>query len=223
MTRSPRIVIPGRPHHVVQRGNRRVDVFLDDEDREVFLRMLDNASCKHGLKNIGYTLMTNHEHQISIPEEESSLALAMKDTYGSYATYFNHRYGLSGRLWQGRFYSVPLDESHFGSALRYVERNPVRAGIVKRAEDYRWSSAAAHCGLCEDPFLAPLSRSPAGLGNWSDWLIIPESPPDLLEIRKSTRLGRPSGPDSLLEEFERLTGRKLVPRITGRPRKKPIR
>jgi putative transposase len=144
MPRSKRIVIPGLPHHIVQRGNRRMNVFLEDLDREVFLRMLDEASLEHGLANIGHCLMSNHEHQISVPLKEKSLALAMHDALGSFAVYFNHKYGMRGRLWQSRFYSVPMDVSHFWAALRYVERNPVRAGIVGRAEDYRWSSAAAH-------------------------------------------------------------------------------
>jgi putative transposase len=220
LPRSKRIVVPGLPHHIIQRGNHRINVFLDDRDREVFLRLLGEVSDQHGLLNLGYNLMTNHEHLVSIPKHEFSLSLAMRDLLGPYAVYFNRKYGLNGRLWQGRFYSVPLDEPHFWTALRYVERNPVRAEIVHRAEQYRWSSAPAHCGLCDDPLLAPLPAGAALIGDWSAWLRSPDSASELMDIRKSTRTGRPCGPDSFVKELERVTGRILMHRKTGRPRKR---
>ena len=83
----------------------------------------------------------------------------MRDLLGPYTSYFNQKHGLSGRLWQGGFNSSVLDESHFWAAVRYVERNPVRAGMVKRAKDYRWSSAPAHCRLRDDPLLAPVANN----------------------------------------------------------------
>ncbi len=180
--------------------------------------MLDEASDEHGLSNIGYCLMTNHEHQISIPKKETSLARAMQSVLSSFAIFFNRKYGLSGRLWQGRFYSVPMDESYFWAALRYVERNPVRAGMVEKAEQYRWSSASAHCGLSDDLLLSPLPANSAVIGKWADWLDIPESESYLLEMRRSTRIGFPIGPESFIEELELITGRAIVPRKIGRPR-----
>jgi len=143
----------------------------------------------------------------------------MRDVLGSYATYFNSKYGLSGRLWQGRFYSAVLDESHFWAALRYVELNPVRAGIVEHAERFQWSSAAAHCGLSEDPMLSPLpAGGPFGVC-WSDWLKEGDSPDQLEFIRKCTKTGRPCGTDANIRELERITGRALSPRKGGRPRR----
>jgi putative transposase len=217
MPRFQRLVIPGMPHHIVQRGNRRVDVFVDDSDRQVFLRMLSQVSEQYRLANVGYSLMTNHQHLVSIPQNENSLALAMRDLLGPYASYFNKKYGLSGRLWQGRFYSVVLDEPHFWAALRYVERNPVRAGLVRKAEDYRWSSAPAHCGLFEDPFLAPLPAGAPSLTEWSAWLAESETQSQVERIRRCTKTGRPCGSDAFLRELERCTGRVLLPRKLGRP------
>lgn len=220
MPRFKRLVVPGMPHHLVQRGDHGMNVFLDDHDREVFLRMLKEASDYHGLANLGYNLMTNHEHLVSIPKHENSLSLTMRDLLGPYAAYFNRKYGLNGRLWQGRFYSVVLDESHFWAALRYVERNPVRAQIVERAEDYRWSSAAAHCGLCHDPLLAPLPAGASLIGDWSAWLRNPDCASDLNEIQRCTKSGRPCGPEPFIRELERTTGRILMPRRSGRPCKR---
>jgi putative transposase len=222
MPRFKRLVIPGMPHHVVQRGNRRMNVFLDDQDREVFLRMLAEVSEHQGLTNLGYSLMTNHEHLVSIPQHENFLALSMRDLLGPYAAYFNRKYGFSGRLWQGRYYSAVLDEYHFWAALRYVERNPVRAGIVQRAEYYRWSSAPAHCDLCTDPLLAPLPAGASLIGDWSTWLRDGDRHSELELIRKCTKTGRPCGPEPFLGELERATGRILIPRKVGRPSKRNI-
>jgi putative transposase len=222
MPRFKRLVVPGMPHHLVQRGNHGMNVFLDDHDREVFLRMLKEASDYHGLANLGYNLMTNHEHLVSIPKYENSLSLTMRDLLGPYAAYFNRKYGLNGRLWQGRFYSVVLDESHFWAALRYVELNPVRAGIVRRAEHYRWSSVPAHCGLCEDTLLAPLPAGASLIGDWSAWLKAGDSNSQLDLIRKRTKTGRPCGAEPFVRELERITGRILIPRRVGRPSKQDI-
>jgi len=197
-----------------------MNVFRDDSDRLVFLRMLGEVSEKYGVINLGYILMTNHEHLISIPKEESSFALAMRDLLGPYASYFNCKYGLSGRLWQGRFYSTVLDEEHFWTALRYVELNPVRAGMIQIAELYSWSSAPAHCGLVEDPFLSPLPAGAAYIGNWSEWLRAGESKAEVKFIRDCTKTGRPCATESNVKELERITGRVLLPRKAGRPPKK---
>ena len=220
MPRFKRMVIPRMPHHIVQRGNHRSNVFLDDSDRMVFLRILGEVSGKYGLANLGYCLMTNHEHLISVPEEESSLALTMRDVLGPYAAYFNRKYGLNGRLWQGRFYSTALDDEHFWAAMRYVELNPVRAGIVQRAEDYRWSSAPAHCGLVDDPLLSALPAGASLIGNWSEWLKAGNSISELKSIRNCTNTGRPCGAESYIRELERRTGRAIIPCKVGRPPKR---
>jgi putative transposase len=221
MPRSKRIVIPGMPHHIVQRGNHRMNVFLDDNDRLVFLRLLGEASAQHGLINLGYNLMTNHEHVVSIPKEESSLARTMRDLLGPYASYFNRKYGLNGRLWQGRYYSTVLDDEHFWAALRYVELNPVRAGIVLWAEQYPWSSAPAHCGLVEEPLLSPLPPGVASIGDWSEWLRAGDSKGQVKLIRECTKTGRPCGNEYYLKELELRTGKILTRRKSVRASTRP--
>jgi putative transposase len=143
----------------------------------------------------------------------------MRDTQQAYSAYMNRRLAQSGHLWQGRFYSTVLDESHLWAAVAYVERNPVRAGMVQRAEEYPWSSAAAHCGRRRDPVLAE-DWPPAGVvPDRSAWLS-QEQPADQVQaIRRRTLTGRPCGGDSLLERLERLLARPLKPRKPGRPKK----
>jgi putative transposase len=219
MPRFKRLVVPGMPHHLVQRGNRRMETFRGDNDRDVFLRMLSEASKSHGVANVAYSLMPNHIHLVSFPERKESLALVMHDLLGLYAAYFNQKYGLCGRLWQGRFYSVVMDDPHFWAALRYVELNPVRSRLVDKAEDYRWSSARAHCGQWDDPLLAPLPQGVWVLGPWSAWLAEGECQAQTDAIRKCTKTGRPCGTESFLRTLELNTGRVLLPRKRGRPKK----
>ena len=146
MARTARVVIPRVAHHVTQRGNNRQDVFFVDADREVFLRYLREAATRFALQVEAYCLMTNHVHLVVTPEHEDSLAGALKRVDQLYAQYVNRLHGRSGHMWGNRFFSCPLDTNHSGRALVYVERNPVRAGLCRQAWQWRWSSAAAHCG-----------------------------------------------------------------------------
>ncbi len=146
MGRFARVVAVDVPHHVTQRGNARQVILGSDEDRLTYLALLRQYSELHGMGLLGYCLMSNHVHLISVPHAQDALAQALKQAHGRYATYWNARRASSGHVWQGRFYSCPLDESHLWEALRYVELNPVRAGMVASAEEWRWSSARVHCG-----------------------------------------------------------------------------
>ncbi|MCK5863023.1 MAG: transposase, partial [Candidatus Hydrogenedentes bacterium] len=148
MSRVARIVVPGFAHHITQRGNREMDVFEKSDDHLVYLRFLKRYAEKYGLSIYAYCLMANHVHLVAVPGDERALGKALRDAHTVYAMHFNTRTAISGHVWQGRFSSCPLDEQHLWAAVRHVERNPVAAGIVERAEQYRWSSAAAHCGLC---------------------------------------------------------------------------
>ena len=219
MPRLRRVVVPGLPHHIVQRGNRRSNIFGDDRDRLVFLRILKQASGIHSLTHFAYSLMTNHFHLVSRPEHDASLSAAMRDTLGPYAIYFNQKYGLSGRLWQGRFFSVVVDQTRFWEVIRYTERNPVRAGMVKRAEEYYWSSAAAHCFGKEDVLIQPLPSIPSMIGSWSEWLNGAENDRDLRQIRTNTKTGRPYGSEEFVKALEAVLGRELLVRRRGRPKK----
>ncbi|MDA2928105.1 transposase [Acidobacteria bacterium AH-259-G07] len=175
MARLARVVVPGSPHHVIQRGIRRTNVFVDAQDRHVYERLLKEKCDQYGVNILSYWRMTNHVHLIAIPEAARSLGQAMRDAHGPYASYFNRKCGFSGHLLQARFHSCVLDETHFWSAIRYVERNPVRAGIVHRAEDYPWSSALAHCGLRQDPLLVALSVDKRLIPDWATWLATEQS------------------------------------------------
>ena len=140
MPRVARCVFPHVPHHITQRGNRKEDVFFEDIDREVYLQLLKHYCSKHSVEVLAYCLMTNHIHLILIPNDIKGLQNVLKPLHMRYAQSINKKMGWSGLLWQGRFFSSPLDEDYTWSAIRYVERNPVRANIVRLAEEYKWSS-----------------------------------------------------------------------------------
>ena len=134
MPRIARVVVPGVPHHVTQRGNRREDIFFRDADRRRFLQLFLEYSQKHGLATLAYCLMTNHVHFVCIPHRPQTLADTFKPVNLRYAQHVNWTQNLSGRLWQGRFFSCALDDEHLWAAIRYVERNPVRAKMVPMAQ-----------------------------------------------------------------------------------------
>jgi putative transposase len=164
--------------------------------------------------------MTNHIHLVCVPALVDSLSSVLKPVDMRCAQHVNWTHGISGRLWQGRFFSCPLDDEHFWAAIRYVERNPVRARMVRRAEDYAWSSAAAHCGLREDPVLLRLPKKrPAEAVDWSAWLAEEDETEMLARLRLNTRTGRPGGGKRFAAELEARLGRKLWPKPIGRPRK----
>jgi putative transposase len=219
MPRSPRLVLPGFPHHLTQRGNRKQDVFFDKEDREFFLALLSRYSSLHKVEIWSYCLMANHYHLIGQPHTRSGLSCCLHDLDGCYAGYFNRKYALTGHLWQDRFFGCVLDNTHLWNAVRYVERNCVEAGMVKRAEDYRWSSAAAHCGQRIDPVLTPNAGfPPPGLmADWSQWLRSEVPQQDLHRLREATRRGLPCGSDAFLRQLERMLGIRLRPPKRGRP------
>lgn len=220
MSRIARVVVPGFPHHVTQRGNRRAAVFETDADRNAYLRFIERYADRHGLAVWAYCLMSNHVHLVVVPAREESLGLALRDAHTVYAMYFNTRMELTGHLWQGRFHSCAMDDSHLWAAVRYVERNPVRAGLVERAEAYPWSSAAAHCRLRRDPLLSDEFPPPGCVDDWREWLAGGEDEESSNRIRAYTRTGRPCGGQGFLEHLESLLERSLRPRRPGpKPRK----
>ena len=224
MSRVARIVVPGFPHHVTQRGNRGADVFEVDADRKAYLRFLGKYAERHGLAVWAYCLMTNHVHLVVVPEREASLGLTLRDTHTVYAMYSNTRTELRGHVWQGRFFSCPLDETHLWAAVRYVERNPVRAGMVEQPEAYRWSSAAAHCGLREDALLSKEFPPKGVVADWSEWLAEGEDEKTTGLIRRQTRTGRPCGAPKFLDQLEGLLKRVLRPKKRGpKPKRHPVK
>ncbi|HOZ45103.1 MAG TPA: transposase [Candidatus Hydrogenedentes bacterium] len=219
MSRLARVVVAGFPHHVTQRGNRGAAVFETDEDRETYLRILRKFCERHGLAIWAYCLMTNHIHLVAVPETATSLGQALRDAHTIYARYFNERTVQHGHVWQGRFYSCPMDEAHLWAAVRYVERNPVRARMAEHASEYRWSSAAAHCGTRSDALLSKGFPPPKIVEDWAAWLCEGEDWAAVRHIRSQTHTGRPCGSAEFVDELERLLGRIVRPQKRGRKAK----
>jgi putative transposase len=220
MPRRARIVVPGIAHHITQRGNNRQPVFATDFDRQIFLDLLGDYAPRNGLSVWGYCLMPNHFHVIAIPQEPDALARTFRRLEADYARYFNVRQGACGHLWQARYYSTPMDDRYRWSALAYVERNPVRAGLARHAWAYRWSSAPARLGL---------GKSPAWLAfrEWSrhwtrdEWkraLAKFDDAQFMEEMRDRTMTGFPLG-GALTERLEQALGRPLRRGASGRPKK----
>jgi putative transposase len=221
MPRLARIVVPHIPHHVTQRGNNRQEVFLTDEDRRTYLEILRKQSERYGLVVEGYCLMTNHVHLVVVPERVESLAKAVGRTHFLYSVHFNRLHARSGHLWQSRFYSCPMDDRHALAAVCYVERNPTRAGMSRRAWDWEWSSARAHCGKTDEAGLLDLKEWKRRIGA-RDWRkLLGEWGEEKVErpLRERTSTGRPLGSERFLNELETLLGRRARPFPIGRPSK----
>lgn len=219
MPRIARIVIPGLAHHVTQRGNNRQDVFLTDADRVAYLQILKHQATKCRLEVLGYCLMTNHIHLVVVPQGDTALAQAVGRTHFTYAQRFNTDHGRSGHLWQGRFYSCAMEHGHELSALRYVEQNPVRAGLAGEAWRYPWSSAAAHTGQPDPSGMLDL-KSWQSLSAGLDWrAFLSERLPgeEYLDLRRQTMTGRPLGTVRFLAVTGKQLNRQLRARPVGRP------
>jgi putative transposase len=219
MARLARVVAPGLPHHVTQRGNRRQEVFFGDDDYEAYKALLAEHCAAAGVAVWAYCLMPNHVHLILVPSDEDGLRRALGEAHRRYTRRINFREGWRGYLWQGRFASFVMDERHLLAAARYVELNPVRAGLCARPGDWRWSSAAAHLAGRDDGLVgaAPLLEI---TGDWKAFLAGGLEAADLEAIRGHERTGRPLGSDAFQEELEARLGRPLKKRRAGR---KPVK
>ena len=214
MARLARVVAPGYPHHVTQRGNRRQETFFREDDYRVYRDLMRAWCAKCAVEIWAYCLMPNHVHLIAVPRSGDALARAIGEAHRRYTRHVNFREGWRGYLWQGRFASFPMDEDYLLAAARYVELNPVRAGIVRRPESYPWSSARAHLGGGGDDLVrvAPLLQR---VPDWRSFLRsgLPES--DLDALRRHEHTGRPLGGQRFIETLERRLGRILKKRKPG--------
>ena len=207
MARITRVVVPGLPHHVTQRGVRSIDIFECDKDRYFYIRMLSEYAKKYKLEIKCWCLMSNHVHLIAVPESEESLSHAIGSAHWAYSNSFNEQKGVKGRLFQGRFYSTPMSSVHYYAAIRYILRNPVRAGIVRNAWNYGWSSTKFHMGLIDHD---PLVRKPDILDSFTSWReYLTTDPAEMDLIRRRTKNGIPCGEADFVREIERLTNRKF--------------
>ncbi|HYI49096.1 MAG TPA: transposase [Allosphingosinicella sp.] len=218
MPRLTRLVVPDIPHHVTQRGNRRQPTFFSDADYGLYLHLLCQWSSKAGTAIWGWCLMPNHVHRVLVPANADGLRAALGETHRRYTWAVNQRHGWRGHLWQSRFSSCPMDETHLLACMRYVELNPVRAGLVARPEQWRWSSARAHLGLAGDKATDPAPMR-ARVPDWRGLLDsgLEEGERDL--IRAAERSGRPLGGAAFLEGLAAALGRPVAPRPRGRPRR----
>lgn len=219
MPRMARAVLAGVPHHVTQRGVNRQAVFLTDCDRRVYFELVLEGTQQFGVGLLGYCLMTNHVHWIVVPSGSESLTKAFAQAHGRYAHYANALLRRSGHFWQSRFFSCALEAAHLWAALRYVERNPVRAGLVEIADQWTWSSAAVHTGRADRPDWLDLAgwSSRFTQADWQKYLGAAELAEAERLLRIHTYSGRPLGSQAFVEAAELALGRRLQKSKGGRP------
>ncbi len=222
MPRQARVVFPNIPHHIIQRGNRREDVFFSDNDRKQYLEWLKEYCKEQKVEILAYCLMTNHIHLLAVPSTEDGLQRVLKPLHMRYAQKINRERGWKGHFWQGRYFSSPLDGEYLLFATRYIERNPIRVKKVRKAENYKWSSARGHCGIIQDDILTKKMKwlnKYKGIDNWRQWLSIKEEKEKTDLIRRNTEKGIPTGSGRFIRRLEKLADRVLEYRPIGRPRK----
>jgi putative transposase len=219
MARLARVVVPGVPHHVTQRGNRRQETFFGADDYAAYLALLGEWCGRCGVAVWAYCLMPNHVHLIVVPDRADALRRALGETHRRYTRRVNFRAGWRGYLWQGRFASFAMDERHLLRAARYVELNPVRAKLCRAPWRWRWSSAAAHVAGRDDD----LVRVEPLLDRVQDWrqFLAEGLPTEEVELlRRHARTGRPLGETAFLDRIERLLHRVVRP---AKPGPKPMK
>jgi putative transposase len=189
-------------------------VFTNDIDRHYYLKMMREYCEKYSLSILTWCLMSNHIHLIAVPAVEDSLAAAIGSAHKGYTASFNKRHEAKGYLFQGRFFSAPLDDPHLYAAVRYVLRNPVRAGMIGNALEYPWSSAPFNAGLVGSDPLVTSNERLSWIRHWNEYLAM--DPTEIEEIRRCTRTGRPCGSDDFTAKAEQVTGRTLVKKKPGR-------
>lgn len=220
MPRIARIVAEGFPHHITQRGNRRQKVFFSESDYQGYLDLLSSYSKLFGLEVESYCLMPNHVHLILIPHKKDNLALAVGRTHQKYTSIVNKRENWQGYLWQGRFNSFILDEKYLLATTRYILFNPVKAGIVKNPEDYKWSSARYHLGLKKDPLITGTLLKDM-VEDWRAFLTVEIALSEEKLIKLHERTGRPLGENSFVKKLEKILNIKLMKSKPGpKPKKR---
>jgi putative transposase len=219
MARHARIIVPGFPHHVTQRGKRREPIFFEDGDQEVYRDLLAEQTCKRGVEVWAYCLMPNHVHLILAPSDETGLGRAVGEAHRRYTNFINARGRWTGHLFQSRFSSVAMDESHLIAAVRYVSLNPVRARLARKADDWVWSSVRAHLARRDDELVSVVPV----LNRVNHFAALIETDLDdeaFRALRSSEGSGRPLGNADFIADLERLLGRPVARRAPGRKSKR---
>ncbi len=215
MARMARVVVPGIPHHVTQRGNRRQNTFFCDSDYRRYIALLSNASKRARTEIWAYCLMPNHVHFVMVPSTSDGLRDTFAEAHRRYTTYINKREGWQGHLWQERFHSYAMDDRHLMAAVRYIERNPVAASLCQHAQDWPWSSARAHIRGRSNQLVnvEPMKKL---VDDWHQYLDVEVDVSERQEISMHSSTGRPLGDKTFIENVEALTGRELIRKKPGR-------
>ncbi len=221
MPRIARGVAVSYPHHIVQRGNNKEDIFFHERDKERYLSLLKKFSEKWGATILAYCLMSNHVHLLAKPLKEVSLYKMMQGLTLCYTQYINRTYKRTGRLWESRYHSCIVDkEEYLWAVVRYIEQNPMRAKMVSRAEEYPHSSARAHITGSKDKILGEELFAQGQRRDYSKFINSLGSENELNEIRYYTRTGRPLGSEQFVSKMERQLQRRFTLKSPGRPKKK---
>ncbi len=214
MARMARVVAPGLPHHITQRGNRRQETFFSADDYRLYKNLMAEWCQRCGVEIWAYCLMPNHVHMIAVPEHEDSLSRAIGEAHRRYTVAINSREDWRGFLWQGRFASAVMDEQYLLTAARYVELNPVRARLRRRPETHPWSSARAHLAGTDDE-LVRVSPLLDLVPNWAAFLAGGLDEEAAETLRAVERTGRPLGSKAFIGKLERRLNRPLAKRRPG--------
>lgn len=229
MLRRARIILANTPHHIVQRGHNRQTVFVEKADYDYYLDTLKEWKRELNVSVYGYCLMTNHVHRISNPNNEpENLGKLMKRLAGRQTRYVNHQENRSGSLWEGRYKSSPIEtNAYLLSCLRYVERNPIKSGMVKSVADYEWSSYSQHAGLTEnkwiddDPiYLSLANEQEARQQRYMNYVNEVGSEQENQLIQNGLQRNQLTGSARFIDEVESRLGVRIEQRGQGRPRRK---
>ncbi|MEE9447681.1 MAG: transposase [Arenicellales bacterium] len=216
MPRLARVVVPHYPHHIIQRGNRRQDVFYKESDYHYYISLLKAWCEEEQIDILAYCLMTNHVHLVLVPGEEPNLSRAVGETHRRYTRMINFREKWKGYLWQGRYSSYVLDVNWLLATLAYVELNPVKAKMVVNAWDYRWSSIHGHL-TGSDPFGLMAQNEHmkyVQLEDWKEYIHAAQHTEDK-QIMQHERTGRPLGSEQFIDNVGVLLGRDLKKKQPG--------
>lgn len=227
MARLPRLSVPGYPHHVIQRGNNRQAIFASSAEYMLLLMLLAQSAQKFGVAVHAYVLMPNHFHILATPEQSSSLPLMMQAVGRSYVRYFNDAHSRTGTLWEGRYRSTLIQtDRYLLTCMAYLDLNPVRAGLVREAKDYQWSSHRHYIGQCADKLVTPHSLFWT-LGNtpfsreaaYADLVDGGITSAQQGELTRSVLSGWALGDEDFVADLQKRTTRRAFPAQAGRPSK----
>ena len=228
MARQPRLALPGYPHHVIQRGNNRQPIVLDEADRRMLYSLWLEESQRHKVAVNAYVLLDNHFHMLLTPPSDEAMSLMMQSVGRTYVRYFNKRHNRSGTLWEGRYKSSLIDsEGYLLTCMAYIDLNPVRAGLAESAEDFSWSSYKHLAGQSIDKLVTPHALY-WGLGNtpfareaaYAEFVAGGLSVATQKALTESALKGRVVGRPDFLSSLEKNTQRQILPQKAGRPFKK---